>query len=447
MKLKTACVLCTLMIYSSVCSAESGFNVLDFGASGDGITDNTGEFQKALDEASKSGTVVHVPAGQYRFDGNLVIPENTTLEGVWEGYHFANGDKGSALLIYSGRDRENAEPFMILNSNSTVKGLSFIYPEQKGTDIHPYPWTLQARTRAGVTGKCNIIDVSIANAYNGIDCGTFANGGTYVRNIHMCALRRGLYIDRSSDIGRFENIQIVHMGWGQIGEPWKPTREEYQAFMKYMLENLEGFILGRCDWTFMVNCFVLKPKIGFVFKETELRPDENPGKRINQPNILITQSGSDMGPLAVKIEKLQDHAGIAFENCQFMNSIEIGEQNTGPLKLTNCGFWGECRTGSVIVNKGSGEVMLTSCHFSTWEDPNRKDFAPDPKVPLIDMYDGSLLLTSCVFKDYQFSPDNHIHLGENVKSTIFMGNMVHEGKLRINNQSKGDIRLVGNITD
>ena len=42
---------------------------------------------------------------------------------------------------------------------------------------------------------------------------------------------------------------------------------------------------------------------------------------------MITQSGLDIGPLAVLVEEVQSHAGIAFENCQFMSGFEIAPQN------------------------------------------------------------------------------------------------------------------------
>jgi polygalacturonase len=50
-------------------------NVYDFGAKGDGISDDTAAFQGALDAASGmgGGTVV-VPAGKFLMNGSLVMP-------------------------------------------------------------------------------------------------------------------------------------------------------------------------------------------------------------------------------------------------------------------------------------------------------------------------------------------------------------------------------------
>jgi len=52
--------MCVMLSFSMVYARE--WNVLDFGAKGDGITDDTQAFQKALNEAGRvGGGIVHVP--------------------------------------------------------------------------------------------------------------------------------------------------------------------------------------------------------------------------------------------------------------------------------------------------------------------------------------------------------------------------------------------------
>ena len=431
---KILAAICLLMLSTSAWAGDSEYNVLDFGAAGDGTTDNTKAFQMALDAAGKTGVTVHVPAGRYRFDGVLSIPDCVTLRGTWEGPHLPDIDKGSALFIYAGKDDEDSAPFIILNSNSTLKGLTLYYPEQKIGEIHSYPWTIQ---RKGF--RCNMIDLAVANTYNGIDCGTFPSGGQHLRNIDMSALRRGVYIDRSYDIGRIENVHIHPVSWVYYND-----RNRERELWQYLLNNLEGFIIGKCDWEYMTNCFVIFTRVGFRFIEMELEPGQKRGVA-EQGNILITQSGADLCFQGVRVEKVQDHAGIAFENCQFMSGFEIDDGNTGPVKLTNCGFWGVSRTGSVVVNKGQGTVILNACHFSAWDDERfRPGFVWDPKIPFIDMEDGSLHMSSCLFKDFGNTPKAHIYLGEKVRSATIIGNSVEHGKLGINSRSKGDVQIIGN---
>ena len=68
------------MLFAVAASAS----VRDFGAKGDGVTDDTAAFQEAMDEQAKSGGgIVEVPAGKYLIKTNLSIPPSVTLEGIW----------------------------------------------------------------------------------------------------------------------------------------------------------------------------------------------------------------------------------------------------------------------------------------------------------------------------------------------------------------------------
>jgi hypothetical protein len=427
------CIYVPFLLTYSSCAENTQLNVLDFGAKGNGKADDTLAFQKALDQAGEKGGVVLVPPGQYRLDGVISIPEGVTLEGVWRGPHTSQLDKGSTLLAYAGRDEENSTPFISLNSSSTLSGVTIFYPEQNVTDIHPYPWTVQGKGQ-----NFNIIDVTIVNTYNGIDCGTFHNEGHYLRNVLMCALNKGVLIDQCTDVGRLENVHIHNVYWWRVSSPFTLSKEEISALENYTQNHLEGFIIGRTDWEYISNCFVIWSKVGFHF----IRTNTTSG---GLPNVLITQCGSDEGPLAVKIEELQPHAGVAFENCQFMSGFEIGPDNWGPVKLTNCGFWGYSEGGfntrSQMLLNGQGTVTLTATHFNDW------DWAGDGS-PCVEVLNGSLLMNNCDFGGYQALPTyalTHIFLGPKVKSASIIGNRFQKTKIKIINESKGDIEIMGNV--
>gem|GEM_PF-1383492 len=74
------------------------YNVLHFGARGDGVEDDTPSVQRALDAAgSDGGGVVWIPSGQYRFNRPLRIPRRVLVRGAgrdrtllhWSNRHFA----------------------------------------------------------------------------------------------------------------------------------------------------------------------------------------------------------------------------------------------------------------------------------------------------------------------------------------------------------------------
>lgn len=414
----------------------SDFDVMDFGAVADGKTDNTKAFQTTLNKAAEKGGIVHVPAGQFRFDGVLTIPRGVALQGIARGPYTVFHDRGTVLMAYAGRDNEDSPPFIKMESSSTLRGLGIVYPEQKPDDIHPYPYCIQTTGRMS-----NVIDVSIANAYNGIDCGSVYNECHNLRDINICALRRGIYVDRTTDIGRIENVHLHSVAWWDLNYPER-REEDIKLINDYTVKNLEGFIIGRCDWEYMVNCFVIWAKVGFRFIETKGDPVGNDP----QANVLITQSGSDIGPLAVLVEKTQYHQGVAFENCQFFDGILIEEENQGPVKITNSSFngWTERLGGTHIVNKGKGTLYLTACNFNA---KNWIECHWTPDIPYIEIKNGTLQMMNCRFQDNGNTPNAHIFLGENVRSAVIIGNSVEGGGLNVTNKSKGNVQMMGNVRE
>ena len=142
------CLVILFVISSSTWAKDYNVDIRDFGAKGDGKTDDTLAFQKALNQTGSKGGIVLVPPGQYRLDGVISVPEGVTLEGVWRGPHTSQLDKGSTLLAYAGRDKENSKPFISLKTDSTLKGVTIFYPEQNVTDIRLIrgPYRVEGRT-------------------------------------------------------------------------------------------------------------------------------------------------------------------------------------------------------------------------------------------------------------------------------------------------------------
>src|SRR5215469_15895996 len=145
-----------LLQLASVLTAASGdlYSVTDFGAKGDGKTDDTAAFQKALDKAAQAGGgVVVAPRGNYFFASHLTIPNAVTLKGVWESVPSHVGmrnhgapkptDDGTTFLVTENAGSEDGAAFITLNNNSTLKGVVIYYPKQDpAVEPEAYPWTI-----------------------------------------------------------------------------------------------------------------------------------------------------------------------------------------------------------------------------------------------------------------------------------------------------------------
>jgi hypothetical protein len=76
----------------------SVYNVLDFGAKGDGKTPDSEAIQKALDAAGTVSGTVYFPAGRYLCHDLIIHPHTTVLAEPQWGYR---GDAGAMLLLDS----------------------------------------------------------------------------------------------------------------------------------------------------------------------------------------------------------------------------------------------------------------------------------------------------------------------------------------------------------
>lgn len=398
-------------------------SVINHGAKADGISDDTAVFQKALDAASIKGGIVSVPSGTYLIAGSITIPEGVTLQGEWQAPHNTALGKGSVLFATGSAGNENGSPLINLTSNSCVKGITIFYPDQDINNVKSYPWTIQ-----GKGTNCSVIDVTLANPYKGIDFGTHSNELHFIRNVYGCPLKIGIFVDNCTDIGRIENVHFNPNAWTRCGYSNSPKdgSPEWDKLIKYLTENLEGFIFARTDWQYVSNCFVIFPKIGFHFISGAKR----------KGNVLITQSGADMTDISVQVDASQKKAGLEFVNCQFMATVIIKSTNEGPVKFTNCGFWSIKSTTSQAIIEGTGTVTFNAVHFSEWDD-SEKD------APCINLKSGTMIINACEFRE---EGKRQIELGPGTVGAVIIGNRFQGGtKITNNAPSSAKIQIGLNI--
>src|SRR5258706_14834355 len=112
-------VLCLLIFLANLVRGFSQtanvYSVRDYGAKGDGTTDDTAAFQKALDAAGQAhGGTVMADRGNYFFAGHLNVPDAVTLQGMWK----------SVPSHLGFRNRDRPKP--------TDEGTTFVVTENEG---------------------------------------------------------------------------------------------------------------------------------------------------------------------------------------------------------------------------------------------------------------------------------------------------------------------------
>lgn len=413
-----------ILCFTSIAFAvePSTLLVTDFGAKGDGTTDDTAAFQKALDAAGAAkGGVVLVPRGNFFFAGHLNVPNAVALKGIWESVPAHNGirdaglpkptDDGTTFLVTEGAGTEAGAAFITLNTNSTLKGVCIFYPNQKSDDVPtPYPYAIAMR------GKNPAVhDVEMLNPFNGIDASQ--NERHFIRNVQGQPLRRGIFVDHIYDIGRIENVHF---------NPWFSL---HPKLFKWQKANGEAFIFGKSDWEYVLNTFCFGYNVGYRFIQTAS----------GECNGNFLGIGADDCQRAVLVDYCSIF-GLLITNGEFTSfkgedpvHVEVGEKNYGKVRFVNCAFWGQSKNIARI--NGTGLVGFGDCTFVQWDRDNEN-------LPAIDVRSGNVQIHDSEFRENK----PQVKLGERVKKAVVSDNIV-SGAVRIENASAGKVEINGNVGD
>jgi hypothetical protein len=389
--------------------------------------DQTSNIQKYLDAIyEKGGGPAKLEGGQYIVKGSIAVPPGVSLEGIWSTPHHSMPGKGTVIKAYNGRGTENGAALFELRENSSVRGLTIIYPEQKLENIQPYPWSIHGQ------GMHNTIEnVTLVNSYQGICIGPEENELHSIRNVFGCVLRRGVKIASCTDIGRIENVHFNPHYWSRSGHDGVPKDAKSNPAITVAIKTqkmLEAFIFERTDWEYVLNTFVFGAKVGYLFT----------GKSENEAcNGQFSGIGADMSQYCVVLERVQPY-GILITNGEFVSGIldnsdksqeKIGVLTKttfkGSLQMSNCSFWGAFT--NMIRLEGDGFVTLNQGTILNGVNEG----------PLMDIRAGRANVSSYMFK--MNNPASHIYVGPAVKKVIVSNNFA-EGGVKIENKA-GD-RLI-----
>ncbi|MBQ9358475.1 MAG: hypothetical protein IJT95_02930 [Abditibacteriota bacterium] len=413
-------VLAILLVCAAGCCAfgDTDFSVLDYGAAGDGRTDCTEAFQKALDAAfAAGGGNVQVPTGSYDIKGNLVIRSGVFLVGTYQAAPTGKPDapgQGSLLHAYAGRNRPGGRPFIELEgTNNGVKGLVIDYPENddKTAPPAPYPPCI-----AGYKGnKQSVIDCMLLNPYEGIRL--VGIGKNYIRNVSGYPAKRGIYIDKCLDISRVENC--CFRPFGQAGAS-DPARGAWTG--KFGV----AFEFARSDWQYVYDCFCFGYGVGYKFSRSEAG--------CSNGNFLGL--GADGCAVGIKVEAAQA-SGLLITNGEFAGrrgsrdsiGVEVLPSAAGKVSLMNCSFRGPLDT--CISHRGPGYLSAIGCHF---EDFGRKAV--------------SLEAGSGIIEGNTFCPGPAcVDIGPKAMGAVIMGNLAEESFIVKKPAGARNIQLLDNTPE
>ena len=391
----------------------AGYSVTDFGAKGDGITDDTESFQKGLNSLTNvgpskvNGGILFVPAGKYVIKGNLNIPKGVTIRGEWKKPEKGQPIEGTILMAYAGRGDENATPLITMEPAAGVMDLAIWYPEQTPDNIVPYPASIvMGKPKHFGNEYCNVKNITLVNSYIGIAISRVNGGGCPVfYDIYGSPLSVGIEIDYIADVGRIDRVDFSPAYWCGSGLPDSPAGG---SFDKWIYENGTGIMMRKNDWSYTTNITVEGYKVGFNAAPSITNEGSKPNGQNYQLKVIGCKTGIQCDAIA--------NSGI-----QFTRSI-----------IKNC-------ENGVVVNKGTaGALHFHTCEIDATQNAFVTDAESSTRIMILQnqIQKGNVNINGAIltFIDCDFyNPAPQIVLGRNARS-IITGNRFKE-KVNIENHS------------
>jgi hypothetical protein len=392
----------------------ANYNVMDYGAKGDGTTDDTMAFQIALNTAAgKGGGIVFAPAGRYKIADTLDVPTGVTLRGDWTNPDNAGGVKGTILQAYAGKGDAAGTSFIRLEQSSGITNLSIWYPEQSLNQVVPYPWTIEQMSGDSAT----VEHVTLVNSYSGIKIGPEWNELHYLHDVYGTALKTGIFLDYTTDIGRVEKASLSPDYWSHSGLPGSP---EPQSLFQYMTAHAEGIVMGRSDWEYMSDVRIS----GF---QTGLRMTTRTNST-ESANAQFYGFDIDNCNVALKLEAVNDY-GLLISDSRF--SASVGDSPKAVYAASSYHGVVQFNTAYIggsplnaVVNEGAGLLSFENSTIADWKS--------DAGGYAIVASGGNVILGQTAFS----KPDRHILLNNGVTSLNAI-NSGFQGKLNVQDESVG----------
>jgi hypothetical protein len=327
-----------------------------YNAKADGVTDNTAAFTAALTAAAANGGgIVFVPGGDYRLNGNLTIPAGVELRGVFDVPHQTSA-RGSVINIYAGRNQENGTPFIQIEADAGIRGLTFHYPEQiydpcdtVNYGMAAYPFMIR-----GMGANVYVINVAATIPYQLLDLATYRCDNHYIDYIQSTALKTGIHIGAGSANGQIHNCQFNPSSFTHASAYYAsipPNASD--GIHQYLWKTSMPYVFGNMSGEVLHQNFVFGALYGMhLIEEGGIGPSG-----------YCMGMGIDQATRAMQIDDV-GAAGLDLINTQLVTVdsvngryIETGSSFDDTISLFNTACWG-IADHSVVVNSGNLDLQL-----------------------------------------------------------------------------------------
>lgn len=298
--------------------------------------------QAAIDnQARAGGGTIFLAQGVYTIATPLVVREGVTLRG---DYLEEKPMQGTLFCIVAGKNQEAGTPAFSLERGAGLMGLAFWYPEQSLTAPLAYPWTVKSANMPANDNQ-TVAACTFVNAWQAIAIGPEGNELHTFRELAICALKTGISIDSTTDIGRISQVLLSPEVWSNSGAPRAPQRAPLQSFM--LSNKALAVDFGRSDWEYIWRLKVRGYDRGLVFRQGKL----------GKTNAVMLESDFRDCRVALEIQTLNE-VGFSAYVCNFSGNQQAF---LGSADFDTVAQFANCRFEGRVWHQGSGFLSLQGC--------------------------------------------------------------------------------------
>ncbi|MEL7660045.1 glycosyl hydrolase family 28-related protein [Acetobacterium wieringae] len=259
---------------------NQGVSVKDFGAKGDGVTNDTAAIQNAINDASSKNVTLTIPAGTYVVTSQLEVKNNTRISGYGATLYMAPQPSAVANILWS-----NPASYI---SNVTLEGLTL-------------------KSQNTIAGADYYANSMISNVQ-----GMFFQGisNLTIKDVSMDSMYVGLKMGQSGS-SRNQGVTVSNLKIDKTGMPIQISGTNNLTMTDSILNANDG----GTKW--LHAAYIRGDNSNFLFRNVEFN---------NAPGGGIAVAGNEKFPTP------PDH--IVFENCRVKNSVVGMHINTGANNVT-----------------------------------------------------------------------------------------------------------------
>lgn len=338
------------------------------------LTDYAQAIQKALDKAaSEGGGVVYIPSGHYRCGSPLHIPSGVELKGSGDIATVPKGN-GAILEVTTGEGDEDGTPFINMERNSGLRGLTINYPAQDNpAAVKKYPYSVRANA------DCYIVNLGLRCAYRGIDLFTNKCDNHYVDYLAGHAFMNVARLGGNSVNGVFANTQCNTIVYACGDESkfgcWPNSEKMADSGLGLDLkaygqneEDLDFLIIGDCDNEFLYNNFLFGCNKGMLFQSDGAGGATNVRSLGNAVDgavntFVINSVGSDLDLVNSQIVALNHNDAAKKIKHSYLSAyfISTGAQLDKNVTFFSSNLWGG---GDYLTDVSGGELTLSMANMN-----------------------------------------------------------------------------------